>query len=212
MLTVQVFEFNEFAENTYVLYNQAGECAIIDPGCHHTGERNTLLNFIEQNALTPRLLLNTHCHIDHVLGNNFVSESYQLPLHLHPDELFTYKDANKWAAMFGLPNIEIPQQQKFLVPGTSLMLGSEKIDILFTPGHSIASVSFYHAASASLFSGDVLFYQSIGRTDLPGGNMNTLLQSIKTQLWPLPPHTVVYPGHGPATRIGFEKENNPFFH
>ena len=209
-MQIATFTFNEFSENTYVLFDDTKQCAIIDPGCHSASEQAELVNFITQQNLKPTLLLNTHCHIDHVLGNAFVAKKYNLPLHLHQKELETYKDTDRWAKMFGMVVEEIPEPQVYINEGQTLNFGNTNLQILLTPGHSIASLSFYEPQTKQLISGDVLLYQSIGRTDLPGGNFETLITSIKTKLFVLPDETDVYSGHGPKTSIGFEKKNNPF--
>ncbi len=209
-MQIATFTFNEFSENTYVLFDDTKQCAIIDPGCHSASEQAELVNFITQHNLKPTLLLNTHCHIDHVLGNAFVAKKYNLPLHLHQKELETYKDTDRWAKMFGMVVEEIPEPQVYINEGQTLNFGNTNLQILLTPGHSIASLSFYEPQTKQLISGDVLFYQSIGRTDLPGGNFETLITSIKTKLFVLPDETDVFSGHGPKTSIGFEKTNNPF--
>lgn len=209
-MKVAAFTFNEFSENTYVLYDESRECAIVDPGCHKASEQEQLSSFIESNGLKPVLLLNTHCHIDHVLGNPFVAGRYRLPLHLHRDELQTYSDTGRWAQLFGMVTEEIPSDLVYINEGSELQFGNTKLRVLLTPGHSIASLSFYDEAGGQLISGDVLFYESIGRTDLPGGDLQTLISSIRNKLFTLPDHTVVYSGHGPATTIGHEKEFNPF--
>ncbi len=210
MLQVKSFVFNEFQENTYVVWDETLACAIIDPGCSNYQEQKQLTNFIEMEGLKPSLLLNTHCHIDHILGNNFVVDTYQLPLHMHEGELFTYQDANRWAAMFGLPNFEVPHQVVFLQAGTPIGFGSSQLEVLSTPGHSVASLSFYHAESQFLFAGDVIFQHSIGRTDLPGGNFEILAKSIREVIYTLPDTTCIFSGHGSITQVGEEKKNNPF--
>jgi hydroxyacylglutathione hydrolase len=210
-MQVASFTFNDFAENTYVLYDETGECAIVDPGCFRAHEREELTAFIAQHNLKPVLLLNTHCHIDHILGNAYVAHKYNLPLHLHKDELKTYSETGRWSMMFGILVDEIPEKQVYITEGSTLSFGNTTLEVLLTPGHSIASISFYNPASAQLISGDVLFYQSIGRTDLPDGDFDTLITSIRTKLFVLPDHTKVYSGHGPQTTIGYEKNHNPFF-
>lgn len=209
-MQVATFTFNEFSENTYVLFDNTKQCAIIDSGCHKASEQAELVNFIVQQNLTPTLLVNTHCHIDHVLGNAFVAKKYNLPLHLHKNELETYRDTERWAKMFGMVVEEIPEHQVYINEANTLQFGNTTLQILYTPGHSVASLSFYEPQTKQLISGDVLFYQSIGRTDLPGGNFDTLINSIRTKLFVLPDETIVYSGHGPKTTIGFEKMNNPF--
>jgi glyoxylase-like metal-dependent hydrolase (beta-lactamase superfamily II) len=210
MLQVKNFIFNEFQENTYVIWDQTKSCAIIDPGCYKSKEQTQLADFIAENGLKPALLLNTHCHIDHVLGNDYVMAKYNLPLHLHKEELLTYSETKKWTAMFGISPLEVPADIIFLEPKSPISFGDTILEVLFTPGHSIASLSFFHKASLQLFAGDVLFKQSIGRTDLPGGNLSILLKSIKEQLLVLPDETIVYAGHNESTTIGEERRNNPF--
>ncbi len=209
-MQVASFTFNDFAENTYVLFDETGNCAIVDPGCQKQQEQQQLTDFITKNNLTPTHLINTHCHIDHVLGNAFVAAKYQIPLYFHQKELKTYEDTGRWAQLFGLVIEEIPSNQIFIDETQQVKFGNTYLDVLFTPGHSVASLSFYHTPSKQLISGDVLFNQSIGRTDLPGGDYNTLITSIKTKLFVLPDETIVYSGHGPKTTIGFEKKHNPF--
>jgi glyoxylase-like metal-dependent hydrolase (beta-lactamase superfamily II) len=210
MLQVKTFVFNEFQENTYVVWDETLECAIIDPGCGHSSEQKELKDFIKDQGLKASLLLNTHCHIDHILGNSFVADYYQLPLHLHEGELYTYNDANRWAAMFGLPNFTPPQQLVYLQAGIPITFGSSRFEVLSTPGHSIASLSFYNPESQFLFSGDVIFQNSIGRTDLPGGNFEILAKSIREVIYELPEATQIFSGHGPITQVASERKNNPF--
>lgn len=210
MLSVHKFTFNPIQENTYVLYAENGECCIIDPGCYFEEERNELVRFIHSKKLRPVYLLNTHCHLDHVFGNKFVSETWQLPLYLHETEKMVLSFAPKSADMYGLPFENYTGEMKWLRPGDIVKIGDNELKVLFTPGHSPGSVSFYNEEDGYVISGDVLFSGSIGRTDLPGGNYDQLERSIKTELYVLPDETKVYSGHGGGTSIGFEKRNNPF--
>lgn len=210
MLSVHKFTFNPIQENTYVLYAENGDCCIIDPGCYFDEERNELVRFIQSKNLKPIYLLNTHCHLDHVFGNKFVSETWQLPLYLHETEKMVLSFAPKSADMYGLPFENYNGEMKWLNPGDIIKIGDNELKVLFTPGHSPGSVSFYNEKDGYVISGDVLFSGSIGRTDLPGGNYDQLEQSIKTELYTLPDETKVYSGHGGGTSIGFEKRNNPF--
>ncbi len=210
MLSIRCFEFNPIQENTYVLYNEQGDCAIIDPGCYYENERKQLKAFIEENKLSPKYLINTHCHLDHVFGNKFVSETWNLPLHLHETEKLVLNFAPKSAEMYGLPFDNYSGEMKFLNEGDVIKIGDDELKVLLTPGHSPASLSFYNEKGGFLISGDVLFSGSIGRTDLPGGDFDTLERSIKTKLYTLPDETKVFAGHGRGTSIGFEKNNNPF--
>jgi hydroxyacylglutathione hydrolase len=210
MLSIKSFEFSPIQENTYVLYNEFNDCLFIDPGCYFDEERNELALFVEKNALKPKMLLNTHCHLDHVFGNKFISEKFDLTLQLHEGEVPVLQFAPTSGLMYNLPFDNYTGSFEFLQEGDVLKLGTDELLVLFTPGHSPASISFYCAAQGFLISGDVLFRQSIGRTDLPGGNYETLITSIKEKLLVLPDETVVYSGHGAPTTIGYEKRNNPY--
>ena len=183
---------------------------VVDPGCYFDNEREELAAFIEQKALKPRMLLNTHCHLDHVFGNKFVAEKYGLKLSLHEKELPVLQFAPASGLMYNMPFDNYTGEFIFLKEGETLKLGADELKILFTPGHSPASISFYSEKQGFVVSGDVLFQRSIGRTDLPGGDFETLIKSIKTQLLVLPDDTKVYSGHGLVTTIGEEKRGNPY--
>ena len=210
MLSVKQFTFNPVQENTYVLYNEAGLCCIIDPGCYFPEENEELKSFIEQNSLQPTLLLNTHCHLDHIFGNKFVSETWSLTLHIHPLEKPVLDFGPQSGQMWQLPFDNYDSELVYLKEGNFINLGDDELEIRFTPGHSPGSICFYHEPGEFVIGGDVLFNGSIGRTDLPGGDFKTLINSIQTQLFTLPDETKVYSGHGPVTTVGFEKMNNPF--
>lgn len=208
MIYIKSFTFNPFQENTYVVFNTSKECFIIDPGCYTPSEEVEILDFITKKGLKPVGLLNTHCHIDHVFGNRFIAEKFDLIPQIHQLEEKMLDAAGASAKMFGLDYV--PSPKPAILPENQILLGTEVFDILFVPGHSPGHVAFYHAGSKSLISGDVLFRRSIGRTDLPGGDMDTLLASIREKLFALPDETIVYAGHMESTTLGFEKENNPF--
>ncbi len=211
MTQVQIFEFNPFAENTYIVFDETGECAIFDPGCFDFEERSALKNFIEENNLRPVRLINTHCHLDHVFGNAFVASTWNLGLEIHAGELPVLERFPQTCQMYGIPFAEMsPMPARFIEAGDVIDFGNTHLKTLFTPGHSPASISFYCKEGNFVIAGDVLFYESIGRTDLPGGDMDTLLNNIRTQLFTLPDETLVYPGHGPTTTVRHEKEYNPF--
>jgi hydroxyacylglutathione hydrolase len=210
MLTVKSFTFSPVQENTYVLSDEKDACCIIDPGCYFGNERATLQEYVEQEGLTPKYLLNTHCHLDHVFGNKFVYETWDLPLHLHEKEKPVLEDAPTSGLAWGLPFENYRGPLIFLSAGGEVTLGENELKILFLPGHSPGSIGFWCEAQGFLIGGDVLFRESIGRTDLEGGDHATLLRSIREQLWPLPDETVVWPGHGEPTTIGWEKAHNPF--
>lgn len=210
MLAVKSFTFSPVQENTYVLYNEKGECCIIDPGCYFPKERDELKTGIEETGLTPVLLLNTHCHLDHVFGNRFVHETWGLPLHLHEKEKLVLDFAPQAGLMWQLPFDNYEGPLMYIKEGEKIKIGDDELEIRFVPGHSPGSVAFYYEAGGFIIGGDVLFNMSVGRTDLPGGDFDTLVQSIHTQFFTLPDETKVYSGHGPVTTIGFEKMNNPF--
>lgn len=210
MLTVKSFTFSPIEENTYILHNEQNECCIIDPGCYFPEERDRLKTDIEKTGLKPVLLLNTHCHLDHVFGNKFIFDTWGLPLHIHPKEKPVLDFAPQSGEMWQLPFDPYDGPLVYLKEGENIKMGTDILNILFTPGHSPGSVSFYNEEGGFLVGGDVLFNGSIGRTDLPGGDFDTLINSIQTQFFTLPDETKVYSGHGPVTTIGFEKMNNPF--
>jgi glyoxylase-like metal-dependent hydrolase (beta-lactamase superfamily II) len=210
MLTVKAFTFNPVEENTYILYNEKKQCCIIDPGCYFPEEKTKLKNFIDQNGLHPILLLNTHCHLDHVFGNKFVHDTWGLPLHIHEKEKQMLDLAPASGEMWQMPFDNYRGPLVFIMEDSTVKLGNDELEIRFTPGHSPGHVCFYNEADGFAISGDVLFNGSIGRTDLPGADFDTLINSIQTQLFTLPDDTKIYPGHGPMTTIGLEKMNNPF--
>ena len=210
MLSVKAFTFNPVEENTYVLYNEQKQCCIIDPGCYFPEERNGLKTFLIDSDITPTLLLNTHCHLDHVFGNKFIHDTWKLILHIHKEEKQVLEYAPAAGQMWQMPFENYEGELVYLKEGEKIKFGNDELKILFTPGHSPGSVCFYNEAGGFVISGDVLFNLSIGRTDLPGGNYEMLINSIQTQLFTLPDDTKVYPGHGQMTTIGFEKMNNPF--
>lgn len=210
MLNVKIFQFNPLQENTYVLFNNQGHCIIIDPGCYADDERDQLTGFITDKALKPLLLLNTHCHLDHVFGNKYVAETYGLELFIHQGEQIVLDRAPESGLMWNMPFDNYAGKINYLEPGQQIGIDADQLDILFTPGHSPASVSLYAAAQGYLFAGDVLFRESVGRTDLPGASPVLLQKSIQEVLYTLPDQTTVYPGHGMPTTIGHEKKYNPF--
>jgi len=210
MFVVKAFTFSPVQENTYVLYNEQKQAVLIDPGCYFEEERAELLSFVQQNGLQLQLLLNTHCHLDHVFGNKWAYEQFGLELHLHPNEQKMLELAPASGLMWNLPFDNYTGPLHFLQEGQTIQVGTDELEVVFAPGHSPGHVCFYCRSQGFVIGGDVLFRESIGRTDLPGGNHATLLQSIRTQLFSLPEETIVYSGHGPATTIGHEQQYNPF--
>lgn len=204
------FTFNPFQENTYVLYDDTLACVIIDPGCYEAEEKEELSDFIQSQKLRPVHLLNTHCHIDHVLGNKFVGDAFGLQPQIHPLEEKLLAACLQYGQVYGIFMEASPAPLTTLEEGKTINFGNCQLEMIHAPGHSPGSICFWHKESDTLIGGDVLFAQSIGRTDLPGGDMDTLLNSIREKLFTLPAKTIVYPGHGPETTIAFEKVNNPF--
>lgn len=209
-MNVESFVFNPFQENTYVLYDETKECVVIDPGCNEPEEKHELTSFIESNDLKVKLLLNTHCHVDHVLGNDFVKEKYKVDFLIHTSDLPVLKAVKAYAPSYGFFNYREAEPDRFMKEGDLISFGNQKLSVLFVPGHSPGHVAFYNEKSKTVIAGDVLFYNSIGRTDMPGGDYDTLIASIHEKLFTLPDDVTVFPGHGPETSIGFEKKTNPF--
>ena len=210
MLQIQSFTFSPIQENTYLLFNEFKQCVIIDPGCYFDAEKETLKKFIETNGLKPAMLLNTHCHLDHVFGNKFIAETYNLSLQLHEKEKSVLSFAPTSGLMYNMPFDNYAGAFIELKEGDTILLDKDELLVIEAPGHSPGSICFYCARQNFVIGGDVLFKRSIGRTDLPGGNHETLLNNIRQKLFTLPDNTIVYSGHGPATTIGEEKQENPF--
>lgn len=211
-MKVKIFEFNPIAVNTYVLYDKTGECVIVDPACFYPDEQRALFNFIVDKNLVIKHVLNTHLHFDHLFGVNFIEEQFHVQMEAHKGDEFLIETMGEQMAMFGFTandNIK-PTIGKYLDEGDIIEFGNQKLSVLHIPGHSPGSIVFYNKEQNIVVSGDVLFNGSIGRTDLPQGNHNQLIEGIRTKLLTLPPDTIVYPGHGPITSIGKEAKSNPF--
>lgn len=209
MLHVYTFTFNPFQENTYVVYNDLKEAVIIDPGCYSREEQNALLDFITRNQLKPLALLNTHCHIDHVLGNAFVLRNFEIELYAHELDLPTLGMVARSAEMYGFEGYEdSPLPTKFVTDNEILTFGAIELKVIFGPGHAPGHVAFYSEADHFLIGGDILFRGSFGRYDLPGGNLEVLKKTIFERMFTLPEQTQVHSGHGPVTNIGDEKKHN----
>lgn len=203
--------FNPIDVNTYILADASGNCAIIDCGCYDRDEFNELINLIEKRQLKPVLLLNTHCHLDHIFGDGFMLEKYNTGAFCHKDDVYNRKKALDHALMFGLSMENPPEPAGFLTDGQKISFGQTELTSIHVPGHAAGSLAFYSEKDKVVFTGDALFAGSIGRTDLPGGNYETLINSITKKLFTLPSETVVYPGHGDSTTIGNEVRSNPYF-
>lgn len=212
-MKIKTFEFNPLAVNTYVLSDETGECVVIDAACFYADEKAMLLSYILDHDFVVKHLLNTHLHFDHLFGVNALASQFGLTMECHPADLFLLDDIPAQLQMFGLPNVNTdyrPDTGKYLHEEDQITFGNQTLGVIHVPGHSPGSVSFYHKAEGALFSGDALFRSGIGRTDLAGGNYDELVTGIQTKLFTLPDETNVYPGHGPATTIGYEKAHNPF--
>jgi glyoxylase-like metal-dependent hydrolase (beta-lactamase superfamily II) len=210
MFQIKVFTFNPVQENTYLLYNEHNECIIIDPGCYYDHEKDELQSFINTNKLQPKILLNTHCHLDHVFGNKFIAEEYNLKLKAHALEQPVLEMAPASGLMFNLPFDSYMGEIIFLEEGDVVSLRDDELKVIHAPGHSPGSVCFYCEKQKFIIGGDVLFKNSIGRTDLPYGSHEDLIRNIKEKLFKLPEDVIVYSGHGPTTTIGEEMESNPY--
>jgi hydroxyacylglutathione hydrolase len=210
MLNIHSFTFNPFQENTWLLWSAGRNCIIIDPGCYGGDEEKMLASFIDQHQLKPVRLINTHCHIDHVLGNPFVFRTWGLRPEIHYLEQAMYDAVPQYGEMWGIRSDEQPETLQSLIPDEFIELDGNKLKILFTPGHSPGEICLYAENDHLLIAGDVLFRESIGRTDLPGGSFPQLEKSIREKLYILPEQTMVHPGHGPSSTIGHEKKHNPF--
>jgi glyoxylase-like metal-dependent hydrolase (beta-lactamase superfamily II) len=210
MYNVKIFKFSPIQENTYVLTNNKGEAIIIDPGCYGKQEEQHLEAYIVSEGLAVRLLLNTHCHLDHVFGNKFVAENWGLKPKIHRLEKQVLDYAPVAGLMWNLPFDNYAGDVEYLEEGDITGLDGDPLNVLFTPGHSPGSISFYAGKQGFVISGDVLFQGNIGRTDLPLGDFETLSASIREKIYTLPDETVVYSGHGEPTKVGTEKRTNPF--
>jgi hydroxyacylglutathione hydrolase len=211
MIHLDKLVFNSFGVNTYILFDKTGECIIIDPANYSEEEDSTLLSYIEQHNLTPVLHLNTHCHIDHVLGVHFVKNNYNIPFYTHIEEMSLLEKAPLMGEIFGFHVKPLPKPDKHLVHNDTISFGNSELRAIHVPGHSPGSLSYYSESDGFVITGDALFAGSIGRTDLPGGDYDILIGSITSNLLSLPRETTIWPGHGENSTIGNEKENNPFF-
>jgi len=208
-MKIRAFTFNGFQENTYVVSGNSKSAVIIDPGCYDRSEQEELKDYISGEGLTVKAVWNTHCHIDHILGNAFACETFGVALSAHKEELFTLGLADRSAQMYGLAGyVPSPQPTEWFEDAQELVIDDLRFKVIFGPGHSVGHVAFYSEAENVLIGGDILFKGSFGRTDLPGGDMDVLKKTIHERMFTLPDETVVYSGHGPATTIGEEKRTN----
>ena len=209
-MNLKHFVFNELGVNSFVLSDHTSECVIIDPGCNSAYEKEQLISYIKQDKLNPVLIINTHGHFDHVFGNAGIKAAFQCDLIMHKDDLHLIEHIDKYAGIFGFVTGKSPVPDRFINEGDQITFGESTLLVIHVPGHSPGSICLYSENDNLLICGDVLFNGSIGRTDLPGGNHNLLINGIKQKLLILPPETIVWPGHGPQTTIGHEHDTNPF--
>ena len=202
--------FSPIEVNTYILEDSSGDCAIIDCGCYDDSEFSRFETFLSSGKLRPVLVLNTHCHLDHIFGNRRLYNTFGLlPVYCELDEP-NRLNAPQHAMLFGLKMDEPPGAERFISHGDVITFGPVNLKAIHVPGHTAGTIAFYSETDGVVFTGDSLFAGSIGRTDLPGGNYETLINSIRNNLLTLPPDTVVYPGHGPETTTGREAKSNPY--
>ena len=210
MIQVKTFYLNDLRECCYILYDETGECVIIDPGCQTPNEQERIVKFIESNGLKPVKLLCTHGHFDHIMGNAFVTRKWNIPTYIHPEDKGQMERAQQYCQMFGYSIEQPPLDTIDLKEGTPVTFGNSSLEVLHTPGHTRGGVCFYSAPDKIIITGDSLFAGSIGRTDLPGGDYDMLMESLLGKICKVAPESRVFPGHGPETTIGQELQTNPF--
>lgn len=211
-MKVKKFTFNPIQENMYVVYDNSHECLIIDPGCYFQHEREELKSFIAEQGLNPVKLLNTHCHLDHMCGNAYVAREWNLKLEANLLDAYNLDRSIEAGLMYNMPVEPSPEIQVDLKEGDKIRFGNNELKVLFTPGHTTGGISFYSDHHMILISGDLIFRESVGRTDLPGGDYDTLIETIRSKVFTLPENAVIMSGHGENTTVGYEKAHNPFFH
>ncbi len=210
MISVKRFIFNGFQENTFLLYDETKECVIIDAGCYSDSEKQVIKNFILENSLKPTKAINTHFHIDHLLGIDFLKSEYNISIEGNKNEIDNINSSLDYASNYGFELKTTPNIDNYLCDNDTVKFGNSELKVLFVPGHSPGHLAFYSPEQKFVIVGDVLFKGSIGRTDLPGGDLDILMKSIDEKLLVLDYDTEVMPGHGSYTTIGLEKNNNPF--
>ncbi len=212
MITIEQHTFNPFQENTFLVYDETKEALIIDAGCYTPAEKQAFKQLIEEKELKVKGIISTHSHLDHVFGNKFIMETFNVGLTIHKEDLQTLLMLEEVCAAYGIPNVDkSPMPASFVKEGDKITFGNSSLDVIFVPGHAPGHIAFIAHEEKFIVNGDCLFMGSIGRTDLPGGNHQQLLDSITNKIFTLPEDYTVYCGHGPSTTVGFEKKHNPFF-
>jgi glyoxylase-like metal-dependent hydrolase (beta-lactamase superfamily II) len=209
-MKIESFNFNDFRENTYIISNNEKKCIIIDPGCYSYEERQSIYSYLEDNQLEPTAIVNTHAHIDHVLGVAPIMHKYKIPFYLHPLEKPVLENVAQRAEFYGFPNYQVPEKVEWTNQEGPIEIGGFNFEIFFVPGHAPGHISLYFKEEKCLFAGDLLFRRSVGRTDLPLCSTEDLINSLQNKIYLLPEDTIVYPGHGGITTIGEEKQENPY--
>ncbi len=209
-MQVDKLVFNSFSVNTYIVSDETGEAIIIDPGCHSDSEKESMVKFLKDKNLKPVKIVNTHCHIDHILGVDFLKDTYGLDFYACKNDEYLFDFLQASAQMFGFYNVSAPKIDAYVAQNDYITFGNSKLKVLEVPGHTAGHVAFYSEVDKFVIVGDVLFKGSIGRTDLPGGDLDELIDSIRNKLFPLGDECVVFPGHGDETNIGGEVMYNPF--
>lgn len=210
MIKIQSFTFSPFQENTYLLSDDKGNAVVIDPGMYFTAEKERFEQEVLRAGFTIEKIINTHCHIDHIFSVQWVHKKYNVDIAIHADEKHLLENGHDMAAKYGLTFEKYTGNISYFKEGDTIKIGEEEMVVIEAPGHSPGGVCFYNETQKVLIAGDVLFRESIGRTDLPGGNHEQLINNIKTKIYTLPDDVTVYSGHGATTTIGYEKRNNPF--
>ncbi|MGE5382470.1 MAG: MBL fold metallo-hydrolase [Omnitrophica WOR_2 bacterium] len=212
MITVKSFIFNLFATNTYILSDETGECIIIDPASSKPSEEEELTEYIKKKSLIPKAQVITHYHVDHVVGIKFVKDTYGIGATAHKDGKIFWENTEKQGYEYGFNTLNILPPDHLVVENDIITFGNSELQVIEVPGHAAGSICLINHQQRFLIAGDVIFYGSIGRTDLPTGDFDLLRENILTKLFILNDNFVIYPGHGQKTHIGMERLHNPFIH
>ena len=210
MIKIEKFVVNPLQENSFIVSDESGACVFVDPGFYFEEEHHEIREYISTNNLKPEKIVNTHGHFDHIMGVEFLRKEYNIPFYLHAQDVFWVERAVDQGKMFGFDMYPVKNPDALITNEVNFSFGNSEFQVFHIPGHSPGHIVLYHAETKQLIAGDVLFYGSIGRTDLPGGNHELLISGIKEKLFELPDDVQVFCGHGPETTIGFEKKTNPF--
>ncbi len=211
MIEIKKIVFNDFQVNTYFIFDETGEALVVDPACYGDDDEQRFLNFVEENNLNPVKIVNTHPHIDHIVGNEFVKTIFSAKLVGHPAGVEFFNNATTMALALGFNMEKADKPDIYVEEGDTIDFGNSKLDVIYTPGHADGSISLIVKEKKAVVVGDLLFAGSIGRTDLPTGNQELLLESVRKKIFTLDKEYKVLSGHGPETTVGLEMETNPYF-